>query len=372
MNIKSLILGSAAALVAGGAVQAADLPVAEPVDYVKVCDAYGAGYFFIPGTDTCLKIAGSVTFAVGSEDHTGTKTRGTHLINMYTETTFKFTAREETELGTLTGHMEFDDKGDGTSGANTAFDKAYIMLGGFYAGLTDSLIDFNAGHGYDDYGFGNGDLNVIGYKADMGNGVTATIALEEYTGNTNFLSQAAGVVTTGTAAGTSMPAIAAQLAVSQGWGSLSAGATVYQIRWANQLVSTDLGYKVGAKAVFNIAEGLKFGIAGGYGTVAGTVTAGSLAKTWAASAGLEYAFADNFTVYLDAGYKALNDSTNIRDYKGWGTSAKFSYKPVANLEIAGKVGYEKMDYNAAALTSAGVAQKDWDDVAAKLEITRSF
>ena len=66
MNIKSLILGSAAALVAGGAAQAADLPVAEPVDYVKVCDAYGAGYFFIPGTDTCLKISGKVEFGIES------------------------------------------------------------------------------------------------------------------------------------------------------------------------------------------------------------------------------------------------------------------------------------------------------------------
>lgn len=33
---------------------------AEPVEYVRVCDAYGAGFFYIPGTETCLRIRGGV------------------------------------------------------------------------------------------------------------------------------------------------------------------------------------------------------------------------------------------------------------------------------------------------------------------------
>ncbi|MDB5595901.1 MAG: hypothetical protein JWM36_2862 [Hyphomicrobiales bacterium] len=59
---KSLLLGSAAAFVATAGAQAADLPMrkAAPVEYVKVCDAYGAGFFYIPGTDTCIKIGGRV------------------------------------------------------------------------------------------------------------------------------------------------------------------------------------------------------------------------------------------------------------------------------------------------------------------------
>ena len=59
---KSLLLGSAAALVATVSAQAADLPVrkAAPVDYVRVCDWAGTGYFYIPGTDTCLQISGLV------------------------------------------------------------------------------------------------------------------------------------------------------------------------------------------------------------------------------------------------------------------------------------------------------------------------
>ena len=58
---KSLLLGSAAGLVAVGGAQAADLPVkAKPVEYVKICSIYGAGFFYIPGTDTCIKIGGWV------------------------------------------------------------------------------------------------------------------------------------------------------------------------------------------------------------------------------------------------------------------------------------------------------------------------
>jgi hypothetical protein len=58
-TIKSLVLGSAAGLLAMGGAQAADLPVkAKAVEYVKVCSLYGAGFFYIPGTDTCIKLGG--------------------------------------------------------------------------------------------------------------------------------------------------------------------------------------------------------------------------------------------------------------------------------------------------------------------------
>jgi hypothetical protein len=57
--VKSLILGSAAGLIAMGGAQAADLPVkAKAVEYVRICSLYGAGFFYIPGTDTCLKLGG--------------------------------------------------------------------------------------------------------------------------------------------------------------------------------------------------------------------------------------------------------------------------------------------------------------------------
>src|SRR3974377_2190188 len=59
--VKSLSLGTAGGLVAMSGAQAADLPVkAKPVQYVKICSLYGAGFYYVPGTDMCLKIGGWV------------------------------------------------------------------------------------------------------------------------------------------------------------------------------------------------------------------------------------------------------------------------------------------------------------------------
>src|SRR6202008_312720 len=59
MRIRNLLLCSAAGLLSASVAQAADLPVkAKPVEYVKVCSLYGAGFYYMPGTDICLKIGG--------------------------------------------------------------------------------------------------------------------------------------------------------------------------------------------------------------------------------------------------------------------------------------------------------------------------
>src|SRR5256886_17623474 len=58
--VKSLLLGSAAGVVAVAGAQAADLPVkAKPVEYVKICSLYGDGFYYIPGTETCVRIGAS-------------------------------------------------------------------------------------------------------------------------------------------------------------------------------------------------------------------------------------------------------------------------------------------------------------------------
>ena len=59
--VKSLLLGTAAGIATVTAGQAADMPVkARPVEYVKVCSLYGDGFWYIPGTDTCIKLGGFV------------------------------------------------------------------------------------------------------------------------------------------------------------------------------------------------------------------------------------------------------------------------------------------------------------------------
>ena len=64
--IKSLLLGSAAGIVAVGAAQAADLPTrkAAPVEFVRVCNVGGIVGWTLPGSDTCLKLSGYITAQV--------------------------------------------------------------------------------------------------------------------------------------------------------------------------------------------------------------------------------------------------------------------------------------------------------------------
>ena len=114
MNIKSLLLGSAAALAVVSGAQAADAIVAaepEPMEYVRVCDAFGTGFFYIPGTETCLKIGGYVRFETGFGRDVGGNGAG-YLLNTpvgsshsdwdsYTRAQVSFDARNDTELGTL-------------------------------------------------------------------------------------------------------------------------------------------------------------------------------------------------------------------------------------------------------------------------------
>src|SRR3982750_659348 len=67
--VKGLPPVSAAGLVAVSGAQAADLPVkAKPVEYVKVCSLYGAGFYYVPGTDICLKVGAyfRAEYAVGN------------------------------------------------------------------------------------------------------------------------------------------------------------------------------------------------------------------------------------------------------------------------------------------------------------------
>jgi hypothetical protein len=60
--LNRVLFSGAVSLAAICAAQAADLPSkkAAPIEYVRICDAYGSGFFYIPGTETCLRVGGTV------------------------------------------------------------------------------------------------------------------------------------------------------------------------------------------------------------------------------------------------------------------------------------------------------------------------
>ena len=110
--VKSLLLGSAAGLVAVAGAQAADLPVkAKPVEYVKICTLYGEGYYYIPGSDTCIKLGGYARADYGwnmrgarTPAYNGTQGLQDRSVSQYStrhRANLQIDTRTQTQYGTL-------------------------------------------------------------------------------------------------------------------------------------------------------------------------------------------------------------------------------------------------------------------------------
>ena len=246
--VKSLLLGGAAGLVTVAGAQAADLPVkAKPVEYVKICSLYGDGFYYIPGTETCLRIGasaqadyfygslanGHILFdgAGGAHDRTVSEhaMRGRGDIGL--------DSRTQTAYGTLRSVvvLRMDNVDGGTVTPNVP--RAFIQWAGFTFGHTKSYSDpfgsfgggelrnITQGITHDDTG-ANG-TNQIAYTWDLGNGMVVVVGADERKNNSLSNLSTAGVVAVGSApttsrAGMLFPDPYAVFRMSQAWGNFSA------------------------------------------------------------------------------------------------------------------------------------------------------
>src|SRR5262245_29436148 len=208
--VKSLLLGTAAGLVAVAGAQAADMPVkAAPVQYVKICSLYGDGFYYIPGTDICLKIGGYVRgeyfYNYGANGTNGAfqggqvgasnpqangaafkdRTEGGDFI-MRTRAYAWFDSRQQTEYGTLRSYLQigvnYDSPNPSSSGFNA--NRAFIQFAGFTIGTAQSFFDFYSAPASSYFGppssdTGDGGWKVFAYTAQYGNGFSATFSFEE-------------------------------------------------------------------------------------------------------------------------------------------------------------------------------------------------
>ena len=197
--VKSLLLGSAAGLVAVTAGQAADLPVkAKPVEYVKICSLYGAGFYYMPGTDLCIKIGGWVR-AEAAWGVNGNMTWGPFNGNANNRTTSNealrargyITAdvRNQTEYGTVRGYiavgLSTNDVGLQVANLVDSANRAFVQWAGMTAGLAQSFYDFYSVPKYQYRGgylpasdTGDGGWWVWAYTAQFGGGFSGTISSE--------------------------------------------------------------------------------------------------------------------------------------------------------------------------------------------------
>ena len=272
-TLKSLVLGSAAVLVAMGAAQAADLPLkAKAVEYVKVCSLYGAGFYYMPGTDTCIKLGGYLRVDVlantnsdASGNTAGLGGAQNRLSNAYTfrsredltvdtrtateygvvrtffDATFSWTSGGY--AGTGTGATAYDSAPAGTSGSGSVAGGAlgvyyaYIQFAGFTMGKAVS--QFSApwanypGNNYDGLVGGGGTvtgINQFTYTAQFGNGVSGTLSAQDPTAYLQAgVNNASLGGTYGSSAygGTSFPDFVAMLRVDQAWGLFQASGAVH-------------------------------------------------------------------------------------------------------------------------------------------------
>ena len=176
MNIRSLFLASAALVSAGGAF-AADLPAkqaAPAADAVRACPAYGAGFFTLPGSETCLKLGGYFRYIATYNDPDSS-----HTTAQYAQSArfrLEVDARSNTEFGVLRGFSRMND---------ASLSRAFIQIGAFTAGRYGNSSDISGTYGENYSSLLSNTTESIGikYEAKLGP-VNAFIALENAFNNT--------------------------------------------------------------------------------------------------------------------------------------------------------------------------------------------
>jgi len=268
--MKSALLGTAAGLATVAGAQAADLPSTKsaPVQYVRICDAYGAGFFYIPGTQTCLKIGGRVRFELSTQsisnvyrhasvggayakalagndaapginfvnknalDSLSWLSRGYLFVDARTQSAWGtvqtvMTLRINSTSGFLASNYTAA-VGAATNGFTPTLDAAYVRFAGFTFGRAASNFTTMAPLMYNtDYwgGFAAG-IKQLAYTASFGGGFSASIALEDRQDMTSMVTanalgtnslQAFAVTATGTGP-QRLPNLVGNLRVDQAWG----------------------------------------------------------------------------------------------------------------------------------------------------------
>src|SRR4051794_5889121 len=273
---KTLFLGSAAGLMAASGAFAADLPVkAKAVEYVKICSLYGAGFYYIPGTDTCIKLGGYLrvdsTFNGGIYDSPawagdiGQQNRYRDYFAARSRMALTVDTRTASEYGVIRtfgqGDFQFSTLAasrnpnvlntnlannaqllDTPGGGYVAVEFVFIQFAGFTFGKSASAYS-TPWHGYPgnntSFLLGGEDnvtgVNNIQYTAQFGNGVSGTIGLDDpavfnRTAVYNLSTGLTAVGVTGSAyAGVHAPDIVGNIRVDQAWGLFQISAAAHEV-----------------------------------------------------------------------------------------------------------------------------------------------
>ena len=388
--VKSLLLGSAAGLVAVAGAQAADLPVkAKPVQYVKICSLYGVGFYYIPGTDMCIKIGGWVRAEYGWGQN-GNFAWGWANANVNDRTTnnsdfrargyITADARNQTEYGTVRGYIavglsENEHGGDVNASTSFSANRAFIQWAGFTFGRAQSFFDFYSNPATSYWGAfpgsdtGDGGWFVMGYTAQFGNGFSATIAAEAPRKTQIIVEGDFSPATTSGVVGFSSlanqgyggfqaPDVVANLRVDQAWGSAQVMGALHEVNMTYYglplpLVgketghdSDKLGWAIGAGFKWNfpwIGQGDYFQFQGNYSQGALRYVFQTTNSNWGFADGNSAIFG-LLSDAVSGGNLALG-TTGLQLTTGWNINAAYEHfwNPRWRTSLYG--GYAQVNYN---------------------------
>lgn len=419
-RIQSVLLAGAASLLTVVTAHAADLPAkAKPVQYVKVCSLYGVGFYYIPGTDICLKVGGylraeadvnaggTLTPAVGPGSANNRDSINNRELNSFVQRSrslLTLDTRQQTDYGIVRSYARTGiqwtsgDNVNAGSGAIAYIDRAFLQFGGLTAGRAVSFFDIYSfsQHSYQTNIIGSDSggtgINLFAYTADLKDGLSATVSAEEHTsrskpvvntiGTSGFLNlntvNNLGTGTSTSQAGQTVPNLVGNVRLDRAWGAIQASVALSDVAATYYSSGTAAANGGSALAIGGGAGGLP-GLGHpddklGYAATIGTVL--NLPTERGDTLGIQAVYAKGASAYAGQGQSTFNvvrgDSIGmgfVTDavYAGvgsdldlttaWSVTAgvEHNWNPAWRTSLYG--GYENISYNqnATAEICAGLA-----------------
>lgn len=397
-RLKSLAFAIGAGLLATSA-QAADMPnkgkaAAAPVEYVKVCSTYGAGFFYVPGTNGCLRVMGQVRaefyYAEGTtkaSNVTSSRARGRIFLDH----------RNATDYGTLRTFIFYQLTKNSSSNldvnavSGTVLYHAFIQFGGLTAGRINSFHDFYANAlAWGLVANSERPINVLAYTAQFSKEISATISLED-----SLMRRVTG--TGFTYGGQVLPDIVLALKADQSWGTAQLSGAVHQIRASTNAPDTAYGFAIrGGVSVKldQLAKGDIFYLEAAYasgaldylmssgnnnyasisvanattGQIVDAMVVGTnlkLSTGFQVMAAFRHYWTPQWRSVLHASYVDINQATGAtgRDFTETRLAKQLVWSPVSGLDIGGEILWARL--------SPKGARSD-DAISGTLRVQRTF
>jgi hypothetical protein len=368
--IGTLARAGAMLLACGSAALAADLPIADPLDFVRICtftdDGVTSSYTYIPGTDTCLSVHGyaraemhwvdgdTPVFFGGTDSEFNnwtTRARGSLEIE----------ARTRTDFGEVLTFLEFlytvgPEDLESYDSTDVDLDEAYIAVSGRYgtftAGKASSFFDFFSSDTYgtrSDVDDPTEDPTLFAYSLGIGSGWTGTLSMEDPDSIGRRLDG------TDDYEGLEAPDVIGAIKYDQGDVSAQVMAMARQI---HDVGGDGLGWAAGAGfqvtnigSVFGIATQVTYGDGtlgyvttdpGGIGDIEGP-SGSDTNQAWGVRSGVTMDLSSTVSSWLDGSFTHVENHSGSDEYDFWAIVSGAAWSPVDNLTMGPEVAFNRID-----------------------------